>query len=67
MFFLGKAVPKAIKMRVETLLQEIPEKFSTDFEKNKEALNSLNLPFSVFDRNMMAAFLTRKVKASKKM
>ncbi|MBN1940915.1 MAG: 30S ribosomal protein S17e [Candidatus Diapherotrites archaeon] len=64
---MGKAVPKAIKMRVETLLQEIPEKFSTDFEKNKEALNSLNLPFSVFDRNMMAAFLTRKVKASKKM
>jgi len=59
-------VPKSIKMRVDTLLKEIPEKFSTDFEKNKAALESLNLPFSRFDRNLTAAFIGRKMKALQK-
>ena len=64
---MGKAVPKAIKMRVEELLQSIPERFSTDFEKNKQVLIALDMPFSKSDKNLMAAFITRKIKASKKM
>lgn len=63
---MGKAVPKAIKMRVEILLRELPDRFSTDFEKNKQALDSLNLKFSKFDRNLMAAFVTRKMRKRKK-
>ena len=66
MFFLGKSVPRSIKMRVELLLKELPERFSTDFEKNKAALETLGLPFSRFDRNLTAAFLARKLKAAKK-
>jgi ribosomal protein S17E len=64
--FLGKAVPKAVKMRVEILLKEMPEKFSTSFEKNKEVINTLDMKFSSFDKNLMAAFLTRKIKRLKK-
>ena len=63
---MGKAVPKAIKMRVIELLEEIPEKFSIDFEANKKVLDALKMPFPKVDRNMMAAFVARKIKAQKK-
>ena len=63
---MGKAVPKAIKMRVEILLSELHGKFSADFEKNKAVLISLNMPFSKVHRNIMAAFITRCIKAEKK-
>ena len=59
--FLGKAVPKSIKSRVEILLERFPDKFSTDFEKNKAVLNELDLSLSRFDRNMIAGFVTRKM------
>ncbi len=64
-FCLGKAVPKSIKSRSEILLEKFPDKFSADFEKNKEMLNSLGISFSRFDRNMIAGFITRKVNAAK--
>lgn len=57
--YLGKAVPKSIKSRVEILLEEFPEKFGTDFDKNKQALNELDFSLSRFDRNMIAGFITR--------
>lgn len=63
---MGKAVPKAIKMRVEILLEEAHDKVSASFEKNKEFLYSLKMPFSKIDRNIMAAYLTRKIKREKK-
>ncbi|MDD5162787.1 MAG: 30S ribosomal protein S17e [Candidatus ainarchaeum sp.] len=63
---MGKAVPKAIKMRVETLLEEIHDKLSPDFEKNKALLYSFHMPFSKVDRNIMAAYITRRIKAEKK-
>ncbi len=62
MFFLGKAVPKSIKSRVEELLEFYPDKFGTSFDQNKVLLNELGLSLSRFDRNMIAGFLTRKVK-----
>ena len=59
MFYLGKAVPKSIKSRVEILLEEFPEKFGTDFTKNKQALKDLNFELSQFDSNRIAGFITR--------
>ena len=59
---MGKAVPKSIKSRVEELMEFFPDKFSTDFDKNKELLNELGLSISRFDRNMIAGFMTRKIK-----
>jgi len=58
---LGKAVPKSIKSRVEILLEKFPNKFGTDFEKNKQVLGELSLPLGRFDRNMIAGFITRKM------
>ena len=62
---MGKAVPKSIKIRAETLLKKFPENFGSDFDKNKEFINSLDLPFSRFDRNMVAGFITRTVNTKK--
>ncbi|MCX6798623.1 MAG: 30S ribosomal protein S17e [Candidatus Diapherotrites archaeon] len=62
---MGKAVPKSIKMRAEVLLLRFPDKFSGDFEKNKEIVNQLDLPFSKFDRNMVAGFITRTMNKKK--
>lgn len=64
---MGKAVPKGIKARANFLMQEFPESFSEDFEKNKEFINSLDLPFLTrLNRNLIAGFISRKVKASNK-
>jgi len=57
---MGKAVPKGIKSRAEFLIKKFPNKFSKDFEKNKQILNKLDLPLSKVTRNLMAGFITRK-------
>jgi len=59
---LGKSTPKSIKIRAEVLLREIPAIFSMDFEKNKSAINSLHLPVSSSNRNLIAGCITRKLK-----
>ncbi|MCD6247524.1 MAG: 30S ribosomal protein S17e [Candidatus Diapherotrites archaeon] len=56
---MGKAVPKIIKHRAKCFLEKFPDKFSSDFEKNKQFLRSLNLPFSKLEINLMAGFIAR--------
>ena len=56
---MGKAVPKGIKRKAEYLLKAYPEKFSKDFEKNKQTLKDLELPLSNQSRNWVAGFITR--------
>jgi ribosomal protein S17E len=56
---MGKAVPKAIKMRSESLIKLLPQKFSKDFEKNKRVLDGLEIPLSKTDRNLIAGFIAR--------
>ena len=58
---MGKAVPRAVKIRANKLIELLPEKFSPDFQKNKSVLNELNLPFSKTDKNLIAGFITRKI------
>ena len=58
---MGKAVPKAIKMRAKKLLTLMPESFSKDFDKNKKAIDSLGADFSKTERNLVAGFITRKI------
>lgn len=62
---MGKAVSKSIKKHCQALLEKFPEKFSSDFEKNKLIINELNLPFFKTERNLMAGYLTR-IKKQKK-
>ena len=62
---MGKAVSKALKSKAEFLLENVPEKFSEDFVRNKQALRDLQIPFSAVNRNWLAGYLTRKVKQKK--
>ena len=58
---MGKAVPKAIKMRAEKLMKLKPEKFSKEFEKNKRAVDELKMLISKTDRNLIAGFISRRM------
>ena len=62
---MGKAVPKLVKQRSHTLLEEYPDRLSKDFEKNKEFLHSLNLPFSKVEINLMSGYIARKNRGKK--
>jgi len=62
---MGKAVPKAIKVRAEILRGKFPERFGGDFDNNKKVIDALGLPISKFDRNMIAGFITRKTNEKK--
>ncbi len=62
---MGKAVPKIIKHRAKILMEKFPDKFSDDFEKNKQFLKSLNLPFSKLEINLMAGFIARVLDGKK--
>ncbi len=59
---MGKAIPRGIKQRANTLLTERPELFTTDFEKNKKAIDSLGIPMFKTTRNLIAGFIVRKLK-----
>lgn len=59
---MGKAAPKGIKTRANYLLKKFEDKFSNDFEKNKEFIESMDLPISNTNRNLIAGYITRKVK-----
>jgi len=59
---MGKAVPKNLKSRAAVLMKEYPDKFTIDFEQNKQFLDSLELPFSNQVRNLISGFITRKVR-----
>ncbi|MEW6294732.1 MAG: 30S ribosomal protein S17e [Candidatus Diapherotrites archaeon] len=60
---MGKAVPRGVKSRAHKLMELHEGKFSPDFEKNKEFINSLKLPFPRKIRNLIAGFITREAKA----
>jgi len=56
---MGKSVPRGVKTKAEILLKENSE-FSTDFDKNKELINSMDLGVSKKIRNLIAGFIVRK-------
>ena len=56
---MGKAVPKGIKTKANTLVKLYKDKFSIDFEKNKKFIDSLSLPLPKLTRNLLAGFITK--------
>ena len=56
---MGKAVPHNIKSRANVLIQAFPENFSGNFEKNKEFINSIGMPLSKLQKNLVAGFIVR--------
>lgn len=57
---MGKAVPKNIKSKANTLLATYPNEVSADFEKNKRFIDSFGMPLGKEVRNLIAGFVTRK-------
>jgi len=57
---MGKAVPRLIKQRTKKLLEAYPEELSKDFDKNKQFLKSIELPFSKTEINLISGFAVRK-------
>ena len=47
----------------QTLLQRYPDRFTTDFEKNKEVLSELTIINSKTLRNHIAGYITKTLKA----
>ncbi len=62
---MGKAVPKGIKTKAVTIMNEMAEEVSDNFEGNKKTINSLALPIGKWTRNVMAGFMARKIKQKK--
>ncbi len=61
---MGKAVPRGIKVRADTLIKKFPTSFTTDFGKNKEFLDSLGIGWSKTMRNLIAGHITKRMKSS---
>lgn len=64
---MGKQTTRILKNKAEKLIEIYPGKFGTEFEKNKEFLNTLGLfKYSKHDRNLIAGYIARAAKKSEK-
>lgn len=56
---MGRIRTRDIKQAAAQLRETYPEKFSNDFETNKQALDELNVAVSKRMRNKVAGYITR--------
>ncbi len=56
---MGKVRPENVKKVSRELVERYPNKFSTDFQANKEALGSLIQVYSPRLKNRIAGYVTR--------
>ncbi len=59
---MGRIKTALIKRIASTLLEKYPERFSSDFEKNKEVLKEIMEIKSKKIRNMVAGYITSYLK-----
>ncbi|HLC79986.1 MAG TPA: 30S ribosomal protein S17e [archaeon] len=57
---MGKAVPQKVKSTANVIMQTYPDQVSVDFTQNKKFVDSIGMPLSTTQRNLVAGFLTRK-------
>lgn len=65
MLELGKALSKGLRSKADFLLEAIPERFGNSFEKNKQVLRELGIPFTKLNRNLVAGYLTHRMQMKK--
>jgi len=56
---MGKILTSGLKNKALEVYKLYPDKFSTDFDHNKQVLNELEIPFSKKVRNVIAGYLCR--------
>ena len=57
--YVGKVRPEYVKKTARELIESNPNKFDTDFQNNKEAVESLAQIPSAKLRNRIAGYITR--------
>jgi len=62
---LGKQRSKILTKKAEEIYKIFPDRFTTDFEENKKALNELKIFTTKIDRNIIAGHLVKLVKEKK--
>ena len=62
---MGRVKSLSIKRTTRKLLEEHPDLFTDDFEKNKEILNKI-IETNKRTRNSIAGYITRLIKKQKK-
>ena len=62
---LGKVRPEKVKKIARELVKQHTDQFTTDFETNKKALDSMATIYSSKLRNLIAGYITRLVVISK--
>lgn len=58
---MGKVRPDRVKRVARELVSRFPDRFTTDFEENKKAVNALTKTSSSKVRNRVAGYVTRLV------
>jgi len=58
---MGRVKSTAIKRLGDELIQKYPDRFSTDFETNKEVLKEIKNIRSKKIRNILAGYITKKM------
>ncbi len=59
---MGKRVSKALRKQAEKLVELYRDRFSTDFETNKQVLKELGIYKSKTQRNVVAGIICRLMK-----
>lgn len=62
---MGKVKTTAIRNFSDELMEKLPNKFSTEFRKNKEVLKELDLNTTKKSINKIAGYITHEVKKRK--
>jgi small subunit ribosomal protein S17e len=62
---MGRVKSIAIKTLGDDLIREHPDKLSVDFESNKKALEGITEIKSKRVRNVLAGYITKKMKGTK--
>jgi len=63
---LGKVRQEHVKKAARELVGRYPDKFTTDFQSNKKAVESLAQISSIKLRNRIAGYITRLISIAKK-
>jgi len=63
---MGRIRTSEIKTASANLIRRFPDKFSPNFERNKELVDEFNIVESKRMRNQLAGYITRSIRKLKK-
>ena len=64
---MGKLLSKSVKNKADTLHELYKDKFTENFDQNKQFFNSLSIPYSKKVRNLLVGYITRTIMQQKRL